>query len=162
MTKTFRLLLVPVGSLLFTLGMVLGQQIQRSKFDKYLRPATVAPMELSLLRANLELVRNFTPASSIPGLFDVPTISYDSRCACFVARAVVTTELMKGPLDEVRGKMMATVDLAMASLKSEFPEVSQDRGSEHELKMTFFELNLKTPDASHEVAEYADGKIIFK
>jgi len=119
MTRTVRWLLVLVGMLLFVLGLLLGQQIQRSKFDKYLRPATVAPMEISLLRANLDLVRSFTPvASQIAGLFDVPIISFDSSCVCFAARALVTTDFMKAPLDQVRGKIMATVQLASQSLKN--------------------------------------------
>src|SRR6266852_5572137 len=95
---TTRWLLGLGGLLLFALGLLLGQQIQRSKFEKYLRPATVAPMELSLLRANLDLVKSFTPAGQIEGLFEAPTIFFDSSCACFVARAVVTTDLMKSPL----------------------------------------------------------------
>lgn len=51
MTKTLRWLLTLVGLLLFALGLVVGQQIQRSKYDKYLRPANVVPMDISLLRA---------------------------------------------------------------------------------------------------------------
>jgi hypothetical protein len=163
MTKTLRWLFVLVGFLLFALGLLLGQQMQRSKFEKYLHPAAVTPMELSLLRANVDLLRSFTPATQITGLFEVPTIFFDSSCACFTARTVVTTDLMKAPLDQVRGNMMATVDLARRSLRFEFPELLKDeKVPERDLKMTFFELNFKTPDASHEIAEYADGKIVFK
>jgi hypothetical protein len=161
MTKNLRWLLVLVGSLLFALGLVLGQQIQRSKYEKYLRPANVVPMDISLLRANLDLVRDFTPAENI-GLFGVPTIVYDSSCTCFVAHAVVTTDLMKAPLDAVKGKMMAAVELARQSLKIEFPEFPQENVPNRDLKMTFFELDLQTPNASHDIAEYVGGKIVFK
>lgn len=44
MTKTFRSLLVLIGALLFVVGLLLGQQIRRSKFEKYLRPAAIVPM----------------------------------------------------------------------------------------------------------------------
>jgi hypothetical protein len=163
MTHTLRWLLVLGGLLLFALGLLLGQQMQRSKFERYLLPTAVAPMDLSLLRANLDLVRSFTPVGQIDGLFEVPILFYDSSCTCFSAHVTVTTDLMKSPLDQVRGKMMATVMLARRSLQFEFPEVPRDeKASQRDLKMTFFELNLKTPNASHEIAEYADGKIVFK
>lgn len=109
----------------------------------------------------LDLVGDFTPAESI-GLFSVPTIAYDSSCTCFFAHAVVSTDLMKAPLDAVRGKMMAAVELARQSLKIEFPEFPTDEVPNRDLRMTFFELDLKTPNASHDIAEYANGKITFK
>ncbi len=164
MTKTFRLLLVLIGVLLFAVGLLLGERIRSSKFEKYLRPTTVAPMDLALLRANLDMVRKNTS-------LEVPTVYFDSSCGCFVGQATITDGLMKQPLDQVRAKLMAIAYIARESLRFEFPELSKTElgpkaGAapipDRDFKMTFFELNLQEPDKSMDVAEYVDGKIVFK
>ena len=88
MTKMFRLSLVFTGALLFAVGVIVGQQAQRSKFDRYLRPASVTAMEVAMLKANIGVIR-----SSMS--LDVPTIYYDQSCSCFTAHATVTSELTK-------------------------------------------------------------------
>ena len=156
MTKAFRLFLLLIGGLLFVVGLLLGQQIRRTKFEKYLRPAATVPMDVAVLRANVDVIRSFMQ-------FDVPTIHYDWVCACFVAHSVVTSELMEDPLDKVRTTLMANAEIARRALETEFPELSKPGTvPDHDFKMTFFELDLKDPKASHDFAEYVDGKIVFK
>ena len=156
MTKTLRLLLALVGLLLFAVGLLLGQQIAHSKFEKYLRPAGVTPMDLAVLRANVDAVRSFVS-------FEVPTIYYNWSCTCFVAHATITSELMKEPLDQLRTRLMATAQTARSALEVEFPELYKSGTvPDRDFKMTFFEMNLKTPEASRDIAEYTDGKIVFR
>ncbi len=156
MTKTVRWLLVFIGVLLFAVGLLVGQQTRPSKFQKYLRPAEMSSMDLALLRVNIEIVRdNLT--------FEVPRVHYDSSCTCFVAHSTVTSDLTKQPLDEVRGRLMALAAIARRDLALEFPELSKSGTvPDRDFRMTFYELNLQKPDASHDLAEYVDGKIVFK
>ncbi len=56
-------------------------------------------------------------------------MSCDSSCGCFVARAVVTSEMMNKPLAQVRAMSMAKAFVARRNLENEFPELSK-RGSE--------------------------------
>jgi hypothetical protein len=156
MRLTFRLLLVVIAGIVFIVGLLLGQQTQRSKFERYLRPATVTPMDVAVLRTNIEVVKSFMQ-------LDVPTIYYSSSCKCFTAHTIVTSELAKQPLDEVRRTLMARATIARRALAIEFPEMSKpDTVPDRDFKMTFFELNTKNPDASRDLAEYVDGKIVFK
>jgi hypothetical protein len=158
MTKTLRLLLVIVGILLFAVGLLLGQQIRRAKFEKYLNAATVTPMEVAVLRTNVEIVKQYMPIA-----IGIPTVYYNPSCACFTAHAIITSESMKKPLDEVRSELTAKASLVRKTLEDEFPEFSKPGTvPDRDFKMTFFELNLQKPDASHDLAEYVDGKIVFK
>jgi hypothetical protein len=156
MTKTFRLLLVLIGGLLFAVGLLLGQQIGRSKFERYLHPSTATPMDVAVLRANINVVRSFMA-------LDVPAIYYDSSCACFTAHATITSDLMKEPLDTVRSKLMSIARIARRNVEAEFPELSKlGTVPDRDFKMTFFELNTQKPDASRDLAEYTNGRIVFK
>jgi hypothetical protein len=70
---------------------------------------------------------------------------------------------MKKPLDEVRLELTVKASLVRQALAHEFPEFSKPGTvPDRDFKMTFYELNLQKPDASHDLAEYVDGKIVFK
>jgi hypothetical protein len=147
---------VVIGVLLFAVGLLLGQQAQRSKFDAYLRVGGVTPMEVSLLRINEDIIRSHMA-------MDIPTVSYSSACSCFIGRVVVTDELMKSSLDDVRATMLASTEIVRRSLGSEFNQAIKGLTiSDRDLKMTFYELNLHNLNQSHDVAEYANGRLIFK
>jgi hypothetical protein len=155
------MLLVLIGVLLFAVGLLVGQQTQRLKYAKYLRPGTVSSMDLAMLRANLELLRSYMPG-------DIPRVYYKSACGCFMARSVVTSDQMKKPLDEARAFLMVKAILTHSALESEFPELpvwdptKPGTSPDHDFKMTFVEVNIQNPDASGDIAEYVDGKIVFK
>jgi hypothetical protein len=94
---------------------------------------------------------------------EVPTIYYDQSCPCFTAHATIASELAKEPLDKLRGKLMGIAVTARRALEFEFPELSKaGTVPDRDFKMTFFELNIQNPDASRDLAEYVDGKIVFK
>jgi hypothetical protein len=155
MTRTIRLS-VALGMVLFVVGVLVGQQIRRSKFEKYLRPATATTMDVAVLRANLEVIRGSMA-------LDTPRIYYDSSRSCFVAHAVVTSELTKKPLEEVRTRLRILAAMARHALETEFQEMSKPGvAPDRDFRMTFFELNLKDPDASRDLAEYVDGNVVFK
>jgi hypothetical protein len=153
MTKTVSSLLGIIGILTFTVGLLLGQQMRRSKFDAYLH-GSVTPMDIAVLRANTEVVRGFIS-------LEIPNIYYNASCACFTAHATVTSELAAKPLEEVRARLTARAQTVRRALEYEFPELSKS-SPDRDFKMTFYELNLKNPDASHDLADYVDGKIVFK
>jgi hypothetical protein len=138
---------------------VVGQQSQRSKFEKYLRPGTVTTMDIGLLKANIETVRDLAS----PGGF--PRISYDASCPCFSATAFISGELMKKPLNEIRSDLMILAGLARVDLRVEFPEMSELTAAsqlDRDFKMTFWQYNFDKPGNKETVAEYSDGKITFK
>jgi len=68
--------------------------------------------------------------------------------------------------------LMARAYIARRTLEETFPEMSKrstemlNRDSlavpDRDFKMTFWEWNLENPAASHDLAEYADGKIVFR
>jgi hypothetical protein len=152
MTKR-RFSIMLMCGLLFAVGLLLCQQVQRSKFEKYTRQSSA--MDVAVLRANIEVVRSYMS-------IDVPTIYYDSSCACFVAHAIITSESMKEPLDQVRGRLMGLAFNARRALEIEFPELSKAGTSpDRDFRMKFFELNTKNTSASRDLAEYVDGKIVF-
>ena len=68
MTRSMSLLLALVFVLTTAVGVLVRQQIQRSKFEKYLQPTNVTSMQLGVLEANLELVRDSVPSSTVPGI----------------------------------------------------------------------------------------------
>jgi hypothetical protein len=75
---------------------------------------------------------------------------------------------MKKPLAEVRTKLLGMAIVARYGVEEEFPEVSKldfskpETVSDRDFRMTFYELNLDRPNESGMVAEYIDGKIVFK
>jgi hypothetical protein len=139
-----------LGLFLFVIGLLVGQQTQRSKFDKYLRGASVSQMQISILEANMDVIRAYLP-------LEVPVIYYDQSCSCFPAHATIASEVTKKPFDELRSHLTVLVDTARSQLSLEVPEVS-----ERDFKMTFTELNLEHPDPPRTIPEYANGKLMFK
>jgi hypothetical protein len=163
MTKTALFLLACVGVLLLAVGVLVGQQMQRSKFDRYLEPRPVRDMQLLLLEANLDLIRDRIQVSDGVG---VTTVAYDRKCACFLGTAMVYSELMNGPLDTVRYQLMKNAVWVRASLKSWFPELSdlRDNTPDWDFRMRFRQFK---PDSTGKssvevVAEFLDGKVVFK
>ena len=155
MTKTFRLLLAIVGVLLFTVGLLVGDQVRYSRFEKYLRPNTVAPMQLAMLQANMDIIRDRVPAEDIA----VPTIYYEPLCRCFSGTAWISGDLLKRPLDEVRQKLMVSAIFARGSVGSAIPEMHDWKpDSPDPFRMTFWQFKGTTKVV---VAEWVDGKIVF-
>ena len=146
-----------MGVLLFTVGLLLGQQARVSKFEKYLHPVTTSPMDLALLRVNLEIVREKM------NMTEVPTVAYYPSCACFKGRAVLPSGFMKQSLDEARGHLLSLAIIARGAVEWEFSEVSKwGTVPDRDFKMTFVELSPEDPSGGHDIAEYADGRIAFK
>lgn len=149
MKKVVLLLLVLIGVLLLSVGMLLGQR-QRSKFDKYLSPTAATSMEIALLRVNLGVVKSYLPSK-------IPIVYYDATCPCFKANSLIDSNLMKKPLEDVRREMMVTALVAEMELRIEFPEFPKETAPNRDFKMEFFEAG-----EFRAVAEYADRKIVFK
>jgi len=166
MTRSTSLLLAMVFVLTMAVGVLVGQQIQRSKFEKYLQPTTVTPMQLGVLEENLELIRDSVPSTSIPGV-GIPTMEYEPSCRCFVATATVFDEdLMKKPFSEMHALLMASAMFARMELKREFPEMSDWKADrpDQDFKMTFYQLAKGGPTGMSRklFAEYSEGKLSFK
>jgi hypothetical protein len=154
MKKAPQVLGLFVGILLFSVGLLVGQQTQRSKFDKYLRPTSVTQMQLTMLEANIKAMKLIIPDQGEMGL---PDISYDDSCRCFAAVVNVSGDLMKRSLDEVstvfRVRAVATY-VAFAPLVPELPRFPAE-----DFKMTFTQ---STPQEVKIIAEFTDGKLVFR
>jgi hypothetical protein len=153
MTRLVQLLLVVVGVLLFAVGVLVGQQTQRSKFDKYLQPGPVTEMRLRLLEAKLDLT-----GFSTPGLWG-PSVDYDPSCGCFNAAETVDDDLMKNAISDVRRTLNNEAVEVRIILKNHFPEIADP-----DFRMTFFTFGPLpiNPDKRILVAEYSDSKLLFK
>jgi hypothetical protein len=162
MSKAFLLFPVFVGLLLFAVGLLVGQQIQRSKFEKYLQSTAVTSMQLKLMQANLNVIRASVPVSE-SGM-DVPRVDYEPSCRCFEAQAtLVRDDLMKRPLDGVRLALMLPAVLTRYQLKAEFPEIADaiPGAPDPDFRMTFRQLD-KDSASLKVVAEFVDGRLTFK
>jgi hypothetical protein len=110
-------------------------------------------MQFSLLETNLMVVRSFLP-------FEVPQIYYEPSCLCFHAHSLVTSDVTNKPLQELRGHLLGTAQVAKDQLKAVFPEVS-----ERDFRMTVAELDLSPehpPAPPKTIAEYANGELTLK
>ena len=157
-SRSVRCLFAVICVLVFIAGVLVGQQAKRSKFEKYLGPAPLAELRLSLLEANSEIVREL---SSMDQGYQIPSVSYDVASACFVATTIVSPDFMKQPLETVRTKLWILVVQTRVALKSQFPEISdfKEGRADPDFRMRFRQLK----GTSYEVlAEYADGKLFFK
>jgi hypothetical protein len=161
MSRTLLLSFAFIGLLLFAVGLLVGEQVQRSKFDRYLQPTTATSMQIKLIQANLDVIRASVPASD-DGI-TAPTVHYEPQCKCFEATATVLhDDLMKRPLEGVRLALTIPAVVTRFQLKAEFPEMSDWTVGvpDADFRMTFWQLN---KDSSRTVlAELADGKLVFK
>ena len=115
-----RWLLGFVGLLLFAVGVLVGQQAQRSKFDKYLQSTNVTAMQLALISANLDIIRQSTSSEIGVG---VPEVYYDAKTGSLSAAAIVTDELTKKPVAQVRGTILGLSDLWLNDIQRYMPDV---------------------------------------
>jgi hypothetical protein len=157
MTRTLRLLLAFTGVLLFAVGLLLGQ-IQRSKFDKYLRPTTVTSMQLAVLEANIEVIRNLLPSETGTG---IPTVYFDPSCPCLLGTSLISSDLMKKPLDEVRHRLLNAAIMTRTYSSFDLPEISEWKS---DVPDPYFKMRFRQFKGNSVVvvAEYVDGKIVFK
>lgn len=72
MSKTVRLssIIIIIAVLLFIVGVLVGQRGGRSKFDKYTQSSSVTQMQVSILQANVRVLKSYLP-------LEVPQIYYD-------------------------------------------------------------------------------------
>jgi hypothetical protein len=137
------------GMLIFVIGLLLGQQSNGSKFDKYLRPYSVTAMQMVMIDVNMELIRNHS---------DVATIYYDPACSCLAGSEIVPPDAMKRPFEELRHRLLADTVYPIILLKGQFPELSQEQLNRN-FKMHFRKF---TGTEYVTFAEYANGAIVFK
>jgi len=149
MTKAFRALLILCGVLLFAVGLLVGQQIQHSRYQKYFRPANPTVMDFATLRTEMNMLES--------GSERVPSIWWDGFHAHFVARSSVKRAEMKQPLDELRRKLSLDAFFAYEMLRVEIPELTPS-----DFKMEFSGYRSDDAIELSVVAEYVDGKIVFK
>jgi hypothetical protein len=158
MTKRLRTLLVLLSLFLFAAGFIAGQQTRRLKFEKYLRPTAVTMMDLSVLRANIDIIRDHISWDD-----PVPQVFFDSSCSCFSSFVTISGEMMRLPLEELKSKLMIIALRARHDLKQWVPELADPTDTaDRDFKMSYWAFNPKQPKESKTVAEYIDGKIVFK
>jgi hypothetical protein len=157
MTKPISISLASAGVLLFAVGVLVGQQAHHLKFEKYLRPTPVTYMQLALLETNMAIISDRVPQEDIA----VPKIHYAPSCNCFYASVWVSSELMKRPLNEVRQTLMVSAVTARSSLEFAIPEIQEFKADspDPDFKMQFWQFKGTSKVV---VAEWADGKLLFK
>jgi len=145
-----------IGALMFAVGVLVGQQAQRPKFDSYLTPRSVSDLQMQLIDTDLELIRDHLP--SVDGFF-VPAVGYDARRSCFWGKVRVSPALLKEPADSVRDKLLGEALMTRDILRSRFPKISEaKRNADPDFRMSFFQIE----NGFSTVAEYTDGKILLK
>ncbi len=160
MTKPIRWSLGVFGALLFAVGVLVGQQTQRSKFDKYLQPRTVTDMQLALIDAQLDRIRDATPYES--GV-RVPEIYYDAKTRSVRAFTLVSDELTKQPLTKVRGTLVLKAYGTLGDIQGRIPEVSKE-----DFIMTFRDFSsdaikeYANGSKPKDFAEFVNGELVFK
>jgi hypothetical protein len=150
MTKTVRAWLVLIGVLLFAVGLLVGQQTQRSKYQKYFRPANLTVMDFATLRTEIDMLEAHSTEH-------VPSIWWDGLHARFVARVTVTSAELKQPLDELRRSWGLNASFAYEMLKVEVPELTPS-----EFTMEFVGFPSDDAIKLSVVAKYTNGKIVFR
>jgi hypothetical protein len=149
-----------VGVLLFTVGVLVGQQAQRSKLGKYLQPTTVTAMQLALINANLDIIRSNVGAED--GVH-VAEVYYDAATRSVRGFAVVNEELTRQPVAKVRERLLLKAYSAISDTQRQIPEVS-----EKAFTMTFRDFSSNAIQSyadggkPKEFAEYVNGELIFK
>jgi hypothetical protein len=151
-----RLLLGAIGVLLFAVGILVGQQTQRSKLDKYLQPTSVTSMQLALIDAQLDRIRDTMGNES--GI-RVPEIYYDAKTHSIRAYTLVFDELTKQPLAKARQTLFARAAATFFDVQVRIPEVSKE-----DFIMTFkdFSTDAIKSGGGKDFAEYVNGDLVFK
>jgi len=146
------------AGLLFTLGMLVGQQANGPAFlGKYLRPAPVKPIQLALIEANLQIIRSRADYSN--GIA-MPSVAYDGNCRCFNGWAAISTSLSKGPIDKVREALLFCVIDTYVALRSSVPELPEDpKNTQRLFSMKFVQI---LPEGNQTFAEFKDGELILR
>jgi hypothetical protein len=145
------LLSVVAGLVLFAAGIAVGQRLNASKFDKYLRPASRTEMDLIALETNVESIRSLVPMEK--GI-SIPKVTFNYNEAQPQATVVISPEFEKGPLAAIRDQITEKYYLAYFQLKYAIPELSED---DFLLKVVRV-----TKDPEHNLfAECRHGNIVF-
>jgi hypothetical protein len=147
------------SALLFTLGVLVGQDASGPPFlGKYLRTGGVLQMQVALMNANLDIVRERAGFSS--GTL-TPSVSFDDSCRCFRGYAFVGSEFMKKPLTDVRNALLGVTVSTYLSLRWAIPEMPEDFSKAKGLFiMTFAQVS--DDPAKKTFAEFKDGELTFK
>ena len=136
------------SALLFTLGVLVGQDVGGPIFlSKYLRSGPMLRMELAMVQANLDIIRDragFSSGTLMPG------VSYDASCRCFKGYAVVGSELMK--------KTLANSESRFSELL--FRPIFHFSKATGLFSMTFAQIS--ADPAKRTFAEFKDGELTFK
>ena len=146
------------AGLLFTLGVLVGQQANGPAFlGKYLRPAPVAPIQVALIEANLQIIRSRTDYSN--GIA-MPSIAYDGNCRCFHGWAPISSSLSKEPIDKVREALLFCVTDTYVALRFSVPELPEDpKNAKRLFSMEFVQIR---PSGNQTFAEFKDGELILR
>jgi hypothetical protein len=156
MMTRHRLAAIVLGvALLSALGITLGQRQAASRFDKYLRPASISAMDYAVLRANVDLIR---PG----GLFYIgvptPTISYNPVRDLFDA-AVFYDKIGDQPVGVARARIENLAKNVLYVLRQYVPEV---RDEDLVMEVKWLKMNPSGSGQQEVFGEYKNGKVVFK
>jgi hypothetical protein len=145
------------GALLFSLGVVVGQQSRRLRFADYMQPAAISRMDWAILKANLEITQLYVEEKE-----PVATIQYQQECDCFLVSAIIPWPWKTLQFEELKSKLLVLVNRAHGAIKSQFDErysgVAVPPG---EFKMRFFMNDPVKPELK-DFAEFSNNTLTFK
>ena len=132
-----------------------GQQKAASKFESYLRPASISVMDFAVLRANVDLVRRGGLTNdSTPAIVSYNAGRDEIDATVFVDR------IGKQPLDKAKGEIEQVAKNTLWVLRHYIPELREE---DFVLEVDWLRIDPITESGGQEVfAEYRNGKIAFK
>jgi hypothetical protein len=142
----------------FCIGVLLGQPGQRSKLTKYLQPGTGTAMQIATLSAEVDMIRAGLPISGDTGL-GPPQVSFDQKSFTFNIDTLVTDELLKKPVSQVRAILLAFSETWLKDVQSYIPEASKSNFRVH---FQDFSTEALKAGISRDFAVYSNGELTLK
>lgn len=126
-----RVVLASVGLLTLVSGISNGERKAVTGIARFIeQPADV--LTVQLLRAEIQMIEKLMPFSHGVG---APSVSYDAKRKKLVASFIVTEDLTKQPVDDVKLHLMSGWGSAVGSVQTFLPEVKLIDVEAHFTKM---------------------------
>ena len=133
------------GFVLFISGVAAGQQGTTDKFSKYLAPARVSEMDISLLFANVTSLQDNAITNYLN--YSIPRIAFDQK-----TRKLMIKRLVRA-ISENSKELADRAQLDYLAVKVNFPEAT-----ESDIVWQFFE----GPLGRVSLADYKNGRLVFR
>ena len=162
---------IAVLALLFS-SLSLALQLKKPSpspvFDKFLVPAKISELDYLAVRANQDMIRDYTDTPDGVGVPRIVQLSDDHRR--IIVRAVVSEKRLPKDHDELKKVLLVTASQAVASVALEFGLSFDDKSADRIVRVEFTTIDSRlksTPNGvegyvgSHPYADFTDGELAF-